>query len=219
MLSVIWLLSLCWACSVREDYETLSFWFDGVPTPEQLEAKRLAEEQRVALLAEQGPGKLTSEERASMLSVRVRVQEASTHQPVEEKKCASCHVLTGSDTSSAAAGWMSDLPELKAPPSELCLGCHERPQGTFTHGPAASGNCSICHQAHTSLNDHLLRNARQEILCKSCHQQQTFVTEAEHQNLGDQDCVVCHNPHQAEREFLLRVRAPSLMSQPTEDRE
>jgi len=204
------LLGLGWSCSVREDYETLSFWFDGVPTPEQVEAQRLAEIERESLLLAQKAGQLTSQQRAAMLTVRVKVVDASTHEPVEEKKCTACHVMTGSDAASAAAGWMSDLPELKMPPEQLCLGCHERPVAAFTHGPASSGNCSICHQAHTSLHESLLRNGRQEFLCRSCHQNSTFITEEQHGDLGEQDCVVCHDPHGSERASLLREGVASL---------
>jgi len=203
-------LVLLVACSVNEDYETLSFWFDGVPTPEQLEAKRLADEQRAALMAGEDLGPLSSEQRAALLAVRVEVEEASSHQPFNEKKCTACHVMTGSTEEGASAGWMSDLPELKVPPSELCLGCHQRPEASYLHGPAASGNCSICHEAHLSYNQHLLRNKNQERLCRSCHQQETFLTEEAHSVLGERDCVECHNPHGAEREYLLRPQVAGL---------
>ncbi len=190
------------ACSVERHYETLSIFFDGVPTPEQIQAKREAEA-RLASGDFGDPSQMTSAERAAALSTQVVAVEHSTHKPVEDKRCTDCHDMKEGDAASMS-GWLSDFPELVVPKEDLCVRCHDRPVGTYVHGPAGSGQCAICHQAHTSLNPHLLRNANQEILCRACHLGGTFMTEVDHEDYQGQDCVECHNPHTSERKYLLR---------------
>ena len=88
---LVFLTPAVWiGCSIAGDYETLSFWFDGVPTVEELEARRL-DKLRAKEIAAMGP--LTSEERLALSGSRVKVVFTSTHKPVQEKKCAECHVL------------------------------------------------------------------------------------------------------------------------------
>ena len=200
-----------WAgCSIAEDYETLSFWFDGVPTVEELEAKRLREQ----LLAEaEARGPLTSAERAAMLSVRVEEIFYSTHQPEEEKLCTECHVMTAANEGSSS-GWISDYPELLYPPEELCLRCHEPPQGAFTHGPSASGNCALCHQSHRSLYPHLVRMKDVSELCKACHDPSDLLNPELHAENKDFACTACHDPHASEHEYLLHSDYPRIEQLP-----
>lgn len=191
------------ACSVEEHHQTLSIFFDGVPTPEETAARLERERMRLAM-DESSP--MTSEERARLLAVRVDEVQTSNHQPVEEKLCTECHVMTV-NLEEGGSGWSSDLPELVAEPHELCMRCHQRPVGKVVHGPAAAGGCAICHQSHTSLHPHLLRNAKQEKLCRACHQGEVFPSEEKHLEYKEQDCVECHDPHASEYEHLLREPA------------
>lgn len=195
------------ACSIEDNYETLSFFFDGVPTAEELEAQREAE--RLAAEREEEMGRLlTGAERAALLSTKIKAIFTSRHEPEEKGECTECHIMA--DNSSERSGWMADLPKLVAPAAELCLRCHDRPEGRFTHGPAVAGNCSICHQAHKSIYPSLLRAERQESLCLACHQSEVFLTQEQHKDVEQQDCVVCHNPHASNHEYLLRPEAAEL---------
>ncbi|NQU47329.1 MAG: hypothetical protein HQ519_01675 [Planctomycetes bacterium] len=184
------------ACSVEEHYQTLGIFFDGVPTPEETAAKVEAQRRRDAL---DSSIPMTSEERANLLSVRVEEIVTSNHDPVEKKLCTKCHVMKENES-----GWPSDLPELIVPPDELCLRCHDRPVGEYTHGPAAAGGCAICHQSHTSLYPHLLRNKRQEKLCRACHQEEVFLGFEKHKEYAEHDCIECHDPHASDHEYLLK---------------
>jgi predicted CXXCH cytochrome family protein len=55
---------------------------------------------------------------------------------------------------------------------ELCLACHDNiadeTAASVSHPPAASGECSACHNPHAARNEHLLLE-RPAILCASCH--------------------------------------------------
>jgi predicted CXXCH cytochrome family protein len=196
------------ACSIEDHYETLSFFFDGVPTPEELEARREAE-RLAAEMEDQVGRKLSNKERAALLATKIEAIYTSRHKPVEEGNCTECHIMA-EGVSSSQSGWMTDLPQLVAPIQELCLRCHDRPQGRFTHGPASAGNCSICHQAHKSLYPSLLRKERQESLCIACHQPEVFLTKDLHEKVQQQECTECHNPHASDHEFLLRPEATDL---------
>jgi len=205
LVGLVFLTPAVWiGCSIAEDYEALSFWFDGVPTVEQLEARRL-DKLRAKEIKALGP--LTSEERLALSGSRVNAVFISTHKPVEEKKCGECHVITPA-SSASQSGWASQLPELVVPPVELCLRCHEPPKGTFTHGPAASGACSICHLSHTSPYPHLMRRKRAEDLCKHCHDPLELMEQTMHAENASFDCIACHNPHASEHEYLLHSDYP-----------
>ncbi len=191
------------ACSVEDHYELLSFFFDGVPTPEELAARRAAAEQPETLSPE-AMTSLSNEERNALLARHVEAIQVSEHPPVKQGLCEKCHTRR---PNSGAVGtqWLGDIPQLVAPPDELCFRCHEAPKGTYLHGPAASGNCIVCHQAHESLNPHLLRLAEQKELCSACHVPgETLLSEEEHEGYQDLDCVACHDPHSSERPHLLR---------------
>lgn len=204
---VVLVLPALWSsCSVAENYETLSFWFDGVPTPEQLEEQRLLEE-RIAAAEAAGP--LTSEERAAMLAVRVEDVYTSNHKPVEENLCDECHIGTAASEASNS-GWISDLPTLIVPKEELCLRCHEPLQGAYTHGPSASGNCSTCHYSHQSAYPHLLRVESSIDLCSGCHDPADYLDTEMHEENAAFECVACHDPHASEQEYLLHADYPRL---------
>lgn len=180
------------ACSIENDYETLSYWFDGVPKPEHL----LTDEER-AEREEPAEGPVVVRQRR----VRPGLPEGfSRHEPYARKDCQACHVNDMRDP--RAFG----LPktELRMPRGELCMSCHEAEQGAYVHGPSASGACFICHAPHQSSNPSLLRFKEQRELCVDCHSGPFFETEAEHEAYEGQDCTACHDPHASAHAGLLR---------------
>lgn len=177
---------------------------------EELEEKRVREER---LAAAEAKGPLTNVERAALLNTRVQEVYVSTHKPVEEKRCTDCHLMVAAEKSSSS-GWISDLPELLLPKTELCLTCHDAPQATFTHGPAASGNCALCHQSHTSNYPHLLRMEKIDALCRACHDPNDLLDKEGHKEYETFECTACHDPHASEQEYLLHLDYPRVQQLP-----
>jgi predicted CXXCH cytochrome family protein len=128
----------------------------------------------------------------------------SRHKPVADKLCHQCHDMPEKQ----GTGWNANLPTLLYPVEDLCLQCHEPAQGTFTHGPSASGNCAVCHLAHTSRHPHLQKESPMKGLCRSCHDPADLLEQEMHAENDEFDCIDCHNPHASEREYLLLEEFP-----------
>lgn len=96
---------------------------------------------------------------------------------------------------------------------ELCSKCHDRrPAAKFIHGPVAIGSCTVCHDPHGQTNAAFLV-ASGEALCFRCHTEADALKHllirapGSGNFLRDKGCVFCHDPHQADRRFLLRQRS------------
>jgi predicted CXXCH cytochrome family protein len=127
----------------------------------------------------------------------------TTHAPVEDGECSSCHNPHGSPYKF----------QLLKGGSDLCFDCHddEIVGDKFVHGPAAVGGCVACHEPHTS---NYKKNLKVEgpALCYSCHTDKaaTFQDAKVIHAPVAEDCVGCHNPHSAPKEFMLPSAAPTL---------
>jgi predicted CXXCH cytochrome family protein len=93
----------------------------------------------------------------------------------------------------------------------LCAKCHERRAAArFVHGPVAVGSCTVCHDPHGETNPALLVKSGDE-LCFQCHAESEvlkhLVQSADGASfLREKGCTSCHDPHQAERKFLIREK-------------
>jgi predicted CXXCH cytochrome family protein len=163
-------------CSVEEHYETLSFFFDGVPQPAALSDRR-------TLGGAGGPGAL---------------QIVSSHSAFTDRRCAECHGGTG-DFGFVVSGF-------ERIDAGVCANCHSDVLQQFPviHGPVAAGECLWCHQPHESPYADLL-NLPSPRLCLDCHTPGTFsATEPpEHADL-ERDCLECHHGHGGADWTLLR---------------
>jgi len=198
------------SCSAEKRHRTLTFLFDGVPPLDAESTPALGDSSELPHPAPQdvAPSRATAEQRAAQLAVRVQAPTISEHPPVAKGECESCHShrMSTSDLFLPVG-----VPTLKAPPMELCMTCHKRPEPGYKHGPAAAGACFLCHLPHRSANRHLLREARAADICVKCHVGETFMTRGEHADLGG-DCTDCHDPHGAERKWLLKPGAPATLT-------
>jgi predicted CXXCH cytochrome family protein len=115
--------------------------------------------------------------------------QLSVHGPVAQRKCDLCHESQYSH-------------RLKMDKSKLCRTCHtpDRFEGPVVHGPVASGLCYGCHDAHRSRFPFLLLEDRSTI-CGRCHNPETI---DQHRAEKGDDCLSCHTPHVAEKEYLLK---------------
>ena len=106
-----------------------------------------------------------------------------------------------------------------SPVKDACLKCHAIVlSGTFKHGPASEGYCTLCHDPHASPNPAWLRKPAWD-LCTTCHQDKgsgvhvlAGYMRGSHPTRDVPDplrpgknltCTSCHNPHSAENSQLI----------------
>ncbi len=202
-------------CSTERRYRALSFWFDGVPDPNAPpidEEETPAEGDRAARVA-------------AIRADRRRAARApppppvSVHAPYADKACMTCHPFTdnsrrrGLPQFSLQQGVSGGQGLLVKPVGELCVTCHEEygreaaaAAGLWLHGPVAAGACTFCHDQHSSKYPRLLRTAQARVLCLRCHDALRLDANADHpsmEELEDEDCTTCHDPHQGTSRFLM----------------
>ena len=176
-----------------ENHKILSFFFDGVPDPNEAKKTKAGEEN-----AE--PGDATD-------------SGPSIHEPTrkEQDRCGECHGtkrsafhergFSGIDIGSISMAW------------ETCTTCHSDPEKVdetsvivrsdrWMHGPVAANRCQDCHYGHRSKHPHLLRSDDLEAICRSCHEQ----LPAREGAMAKLLCTECHEPHSAAKASDLFLR-------------
>lgn len=89
----------------------------------------------------------------------------------------------------------------------ICLDCHETVRETIekahVHTPVRIGECSGCHNPHTSEHGKLLDEDINR-LCFKCHKK-VVPEEARsiHKIIVEDNCISCHDPHASDNEFVL----------------
>jgi predicted CXXCH cytochrome family protein len=95
---------------------------------------------------------------------------------------------------------------------QLCLTCHvsfqEKMKKKHLHTPLANGECTGCHNPHTSTHGKLMA-ADPKGICFNCHDRMAPDRAASvHQDVAAGNCTACHDPHAADNKANL-VRAGS----------
>ncbi len=161
-------------CSPEKQFQTLSFFFDGVPDPNN-------------------PTENSDELALDTIITSFTKSEPITfvHQPYEENKCESCHERGFSNS-------------LIIPMPGLCYTCHDDFNAKYKslHAPVATGYCTACHNQHSADFDKLLMRKNQDI-CLYCHESKQVFANNKHKDVGDKNCTECHNPHGGENKSLL----------------
>jgi predicted CXXCH cytochrome family protein len=172
------LLATLFGCSVKRNYKTLTFFFDGVPDPNA--PVKLADNIGV-------PGSTNS----------ISVIKAYQHKPFSEQKCSACHtedkkhlislkadlcitchekttheqVVMHTPVANGQCLWCHEPHEsdqihlLKSTSSQLCTQCHDREflsTGTPEH-LSTQANCLSCHVAHGGSKASMLRTDNPQI--------------------------------------------------------
>lgn len=164
-------------CTSEKQYRVLSFFFDGVPNPNQSTEALINQDNCVD----------------STASVKKDIKpEYFLHKPYEEEKCKSCH----------AEGFSNALIK---PMPELCYSCHEdfRSKYPILHGPVASGNCTMCHNQHMAKFEKLLDRCGQQI-CLNCHESNEILKNKMHEQIANRNCTECHSPHGGNNSGMLK---------------
>ncbi|MBI5182749.1 MAG: hypothetical protein HY999_00070 [Nitrospinae bacterium] len=101
--------------------------------------------------------------------------------------------------------------EVKRDVGRICLECHiklkkritETEKGT--HLPVKKGECTSCHNPHTSNHPALLTISDAD-LCYTCHKKEEggrFAKKYIHKPITDTGCIQCHDPHSSKNKSLL----------------
>jgi predicted CXXCH cytochrome family protein len=95
-----------------------------------------------------------------------------------------------------------------------CLKCHEDVAKTSklrsVHPLLKKGDCTACHDPHTSSHKNLLISDA-NALCRSCHQQvMPDKARSVHQVVVEGNCQTCHNSHGSDNSFLLNKSGNAL---------
>ncbi len=114
------------------------------------------------------------------------------HEPL--KGCLACHDKNTGDN-----------PKLVAPVPQLCYTCHKElaAMDGWKHGPAATGECLLCHEQHRSASKPLLKRPVPE-LCYHCHEQRMLGLVAGHTEPSHANCTDCHEAHASPGRMLLK---------------
>jgi len=106
----------------------------------------------------------------------------------------------------------------------FCFGCHTGKKvwlsRQFIHGPITIGGCTLCHNPHGENNRYQLFEEGALALCLACHSdKEGLVAEkAEdrmpyvHGIVSGGGCVICHDPHATDQQFMLKKPVNELCS-------
>ncbi len=177
ILVLVWFVVCLGGCGEENRYRVLSFFFDGVPKPGEVEQLKQELAQKEAQAEKEA-----SDTPAFFL-----------HRPYENRKCRACHSVEGSF-------------EPKVSDPLLCRRCHESYYKTasddWVHGPVIFNQCALCHLPHKSKHAKLLHQAQPQ-LCLQCHDGAFFKEDPFHSQLENLRCSNCHEPHAAGNRLLL----------------
>ncbi|MBC8413876.1 MAG: cytochrome C [Nitrospira sp.] len=96
---------------------------------------------------------------------------------------------------------------------QLCLNCHEgfkeKLSQKSVHTPVKTGECSGCHNPHTSSHGQLLNSASKD-LCFSCHDR---IIPDNARSEHKIECSACHDAHAAPNRYVLLKRGNAICTE------
>ncbi len=133
------------------------------------------------------------------------VKKDILHGPASD--CTSCHIPNGKKHPLENIEGFTYLEE----GAKLCFSCHEEEESSiinnkYVHKPVAKGECSECHEVHSSNNPKLIY-AKSPDLCYFCHDKleksidESAIVHSPATDIGG--CIGCHSPHSSSRKKLL----------------
>ncbi len=173
--------------SAQSRYDTLSFFFDGVPNPAD-KAK-----------GDGGADKPTPAATAAAANItKPGAPRVWKHPPFAERSCHDCHA-----DDYAVAKLVDGQP--------FCFQCHDEDllAGKVKHPPAQEGDCLECHDPHQSTASAALLRSPTATLCFECHDADDEGFAARHKPLGKPSgCERCHEPHAGKLPKMLKALRP-----------
>jgi predicted CXXCH cytochrome family protein len=171
-------------CATETKHRWLTFFFDGVPDPNQTTAAAPGRIRGPAQSTNPSPIRVTAPAEPPLV----------VHAPFAERNCTACHA------SNFSQRLKDDIPN-------VCAGCHRAflTKAAYSHAPIEDGQCTICHAAHQSKEKYLLVKSSRE-LCFDCHDPDVILAIRPCGQSDEPTCTACHDPHQENQRFLLRTR-------------
>jgi predicted CXXCH cytochrome family protein len=180
-------------CNSATGHQVSSFFFDGVPPPESVEATRTS-------AGDEESGQVGTNGKAG------EPVEMVQHPPFAERLCDNCHQVPKKEIGVPVG--FSLLEERE----QLCQMCHDEmsPKSlaetyNWVHGPVQYGACIKCHHPHESPNPYMLRDNPIGKLCLRCHDGKRLLQGDIHSEIGEMDCSECHEPHGSQERFLMKM--------------
>ncbi|MBW7989984.1 MAG: hypothetical protein FVQ84_08220 [Planctomycetes bacterium] len=177
------------SCSDTERFKVLSYFFDGVPLPEEM---------------------YSDPNSPYYLNERFKTVRY-VHEPRKKRECESCHGARNKGKRVPSLGET----KLVFPVPKLCYQCHEEfidlVNEKVVHGPFGLGECLYCHGHHDAPYPKLLKRPIPE-LCFRCHTTETIV-DVKHLGPSYRKCTQCHFPHAGPKEYLLQDSLPDVKEQ------
>ena len=192
-------------CDKHTKYKVLTFFFTGVPHPENQADLLIMKKQMISKDAD-------ADEQVMAIS--------SIHGPYGAGQCFLCHEVNTTAAlkkgakrqgkEKASMRFDSKLPgRLLSPIKQLCIECHPTKsmqsafsQDLWIHGPVSSGLCTVCHSPHSTQYRYMLRRGNSSEMCSICHAS-GFISQSE-DHIEGKDCISCHNAHLGKNRFLLK---------------
>lgn len=90
---------------------------------------------------------------------------------------------------------------------KICLNCHvnfqDKLKNPFLHTPVKTGECSGCHNPHSSSHGKFLAENKEKV-CYICHSSVIpETTSSTHKVVVEGNCILCHDPHGSNNKFNL----------------
>jgi predicted CXXCH cytochrome family protein len=186
-------------CDKYTKHEVLTFFFTGVPSPDEKNTT-----------AEAGKRRVVEKPKKKKIPVMY------IHGPKAAGECFHCH-NTDSTQSFRTVKRGTGMPKLTditpgrltTSKQELCIQCHATKSAElmftdnlWVHGPLADGLCTACHDYHATKFPYMLFSDSSIVLCTQCHEK-GYITQIE-EHIKEEECISCHNPHMGANRLLLK---------------
>jgi predicted CXXCH cytochrome family protein len=126
--------------------------------------------------------------------------------PITETGCEFCHASNGEKHPGKKKGF-----EFKSTYPDMCTMCHDSKNTmSSVHSPVEEGDCSVCHDPHSSSHPSLILDLFSDNACLDCHYVETEFAESVHGPVMEGNCQECHDPHQTNHSFQLRKESKAL---------
>lgn len=183
--------------------EVLTFFFTGVPDPDEISQ---TDDLRTLSPAERREAMRRARARANF-----REPTLYAHGPAAADECTVCHKpVSGRESDTRRIG-----PHMVAAINQLCTSCHDDKDRAFAeslslvaHPVAGDGRCVLCHDPHRSGLEFMLKGDEPSGTCRGCHAEGKVAGApggAVHRTQTASDCIECHNPHFGKTSRLLRA--------------
>jgi predicted CXXCH cytochrome family protein len=137
------------------------------------------------------------------------------HSTTVNQQCLACH-------QQSVKPWRIGFPKVSV--RDYCLNCHAGKRSwlskRFIHGPIVFGGCTLCHNPHSENHRYQVFEEGSLALCIVCHgDKENLVAEKKeervqyvHGVIFGSGCIVCHDPHATDQQFMLKKPINELCS-------